>query len=199
MIVSLALFVILSTRNSMMDGIPFIEDMKAASVTLVAAINRFMDVKRKSSRKSTIRSYNSYCEIFKEWLAHNRLHNQFCALVTKDFLDKFLDDLYRSRDFSNRTYNNYCSFLYTLFDWFCQKKFMSENPAVSLERKRTDRNIRTIIPPCDRKRIKDYFAQHLPIYYLSFASSDCYAENCGKAEKFGNFPHVSAFPHQFPK
>ena len=36
-------------------------------------------------------------------------------------------------------------------------------------------------------------------YDLSFASSDCYAENCGKAEKFGNFPRVSAFPHQFPK
>ena len=61
------------------------------------------------------------------------------------------------KSLSNRSYNNYCMFLSTLFDFFKFKGFISENPTEGLERKKVDRKIRVVVPPADRVLDNAYF------------------------------------------
>lgn len=151
---------------------PFVEKLNATSVTLSKAIELFLQDKGKHARKSTFRSYQSYCSIFGEWAARKGVGGKICALIDADTVRSFVEDTDREKMPSARTYNNYCSFLYTLFDWMRRKKHISSNPAEGLEKRRTDRKIRTTIPPEDRKRIKDHFLESAPRYY--YVMQMCY-------------------------
>ena len=160
-------------NNKLYDGWnPFIEALNASSVTMADAIGLFMDAKSKFSRKSTIRSYKSYCDTFRNWLVKKRLQDRYCAMLETSVLESFLEDTDRIRNFSNRTWNNYCSFLYTFFDWLVSKKYIGSNPAAELKKRRTDNKFRTVIPAADRKRIKAWFSDRLPIY--NYVMQLCY-------------------------
>lgn len=144
---------------------PFLEEMAAKGVTIEDAIAKFMAVKTKNLRKDTLRSYRSFTESFLHWLKDNRMSDKFCVLLDKACVIRYLDYLEVEKSLSNRSYNNYASFMFTLFEFFVSKDWIKENPAADIPKKRIDNKTRIIIPKDVRKRIKDYFLDTTPSYY----------------------------------
>lgn len=143
---------------------PFAEKMAARAVTISEGIDKFLAVKQKATRKDTMRSYRSFCNLFLDYLREHNLARRYCFQVGREQLLQYLECMELNKDISNRSYNNYSAFLYTLFDFFVERGYIKENPAADLPRKRVDRKTRTVIPPKERARIREYFAEHTPNY-----------------------------------
>lgn len=144
---------------------PFLEEMAAKGITIDEAIGKFLAVKSKNARKATMRSYRSFTAAFLEWLEANDMKRSFCLLIQKEHIVKYLEFLEVERNLSNRSYNNYAAFMFTLFEFFVQKDWIKENPAADLSKKRVDQKSRVIIPKDVRARIKEYFVRETPVYY----------------------------------
>lgn len=143
---------------------PFTEKMSARAVTISDGIDKFMAVKQKETRKDTMRSYRSFANLFLNYLREHNLTMRYCFQIGRDLLIQYMECMELSKNLSNRSYNNYSAFLYTLFDFFVERGYIKENPAADLPRKRVDRKTRTVIPPKDRERIREYFAERIPNY-----------------------------------
>ena len=143
---------------------PFVEEMKSASITLSQAVEKFLTVKGKSSRPATMRSYRSFCRTLLLYMDNVGLSDRFCIMVERAHLVAYLEWVENRGDFTNKTYNNYAGFLYTLFDFFCKRGFMASNPAADLPKRRTDSKYRTVIPKEDRSRILEYYTENCPSF-----------------------------------
>lgn len=141
---------------------PYLEEMSVKGITISAAIDKFLAAKQKDTRKDTMRSYRSYCKTLSEWLAETGNTDKYCILVTGDMMRAFMDCVHDRRHISGKTHNNYCGFLFTMFEYFIRRGWMSGNPAAGLERKRVDEKTRTVIPKDARSRIIKYFDREIP-------------------------------------
>ena len=144
---------------------PFAEKLSAQTVTILAGIDKFMEAKQKSSREATMRSYRSFAGMFRTWLESNNHSSVFCSMADRAFLISYLDWADLTKTLSNRSYNNYGMFLYTLFEFFMQRGWIKENPASDLPKRKVNGKERTIIPKDVRARIKEYFLAETPNYY----------------------------------
>lgn len=144
---------------------PFSEQVSAKSITILSAIDKFIESKRKCTREATMRSYKSFSGIFKSWLHNNNQTSMFCSMIDATFLLSYMEWADLNKSLSNRSYNNYVMFLYTLFDFFLQRGWINENPAANLPKRKVDRKGRTIIPRAVRQRIKEFFMDAAPNYY----------------------------------
>ena len=144
---------------------PFYEEVPNSAVTIRDAIGRFLKTKMKSVRERTAESYRSSADMFLEWLTLHKADKAYCVTVTRKMIQDYLSWSCSRKNLSNRSYNNYCMFLYTLFDFFKSSGFISNNPAEGLERKKVDRKIRGVIPPADRKLIQSWFDEHAPRFF----------------------------------
>ena len=151
---------------------PFFDEHPHSAVTITAAIDNFLKDKEKNVRERTLISYRSYCCIFKEFLEMRGLSNSHCITIDKYIVGSYLEWLERHKNLSNRSYNNYCMFLYTLFDYFVRKGYSAENHAANIPRKKVDRKKRVTIPKDDRAKIKEWVYANCPNYY--YAMQLCY-------------------------
>lgn len=151
---------------------PFFEELPNSTITIREATSTFLKTKAKSSRSSTIRSYNSFADMFLQWLRLHKIDNAYCVTITTKTLQDYLVWSDSRKTLSNRSYNNYCMFLYTLFDFFAKKGYIIDNPAAGLQHKKVDRKTRVVIPKTDRARIREYFEEHAPKY--CFVMMLCY-------------------------
>ncbi|MBQ9434901.1 MAG: site-specific integrase [Bacteroidales bacterium] len=144
---------------------PIYEKTSKISLSINKAISKFLIEKSKSSRQATIRSYKSFSVIFLRWLDARKLSSAPCHSIESTFLLNYLDWAERQKKLSNRSYNNYIMFLFTLFDFFVQRGWAKDNPAANLPKRKVDRKSRTIIPREARQRIKEFFMASIPNYY----------------------------------
>ena len=152
---------------------PFVEKLgSCTSVTIEQALERFITVKAKTSRPDTMRSYRSFVKAFSEWVSKSGNSSKICHFFDRQDVMSFMSWIDRSRRLSNRSYNNFAMFLYTLFDFFLSDGIISSNPAADIPRRKVDKKIRTVIPPDARARIKEYVKEHCPRYY--YAMLLCY-------------------------
>lgn len=143
---------------------PLLEQVGGCSIPISEAVEKFMKAKEKTCRPDTLRSYRSFAKVFLQWCAISGLTNAQCVQVEQEHLQRFMDWVERTSDLSNRSWNNYAGFLFTLFDWFTERGFTVSNAAEKLPRRKVDRKQRTIIPKADRSRIKEYFMACCPRY-----------------------------------
>lgn len=141
---------------------PFMDELSVKGVTIASAINKFLEAKARDSRDRTMSSYRSYCKALSEWLSETGNSGKYCMLISRDMFLNFLSWLPDHRKCSNKTFNNYCNFYRTLFEYFVSHGWMQENPASDLPKKRVDTKTRTVIPKDARARIMEYFTQHTP-------------------------------------
>ena len=144
---------------------PFYDEMPNGSVTIRDAIGRFLTAKTKTVRKRTAESYRSSADMLLEWLTLHKADNAYCVSVTQKMIKDYLSWSCSRKNLSNRSYNNYCMFLYTLFDFLKSNGFVADNPAANLERKKVDRKIRVVIPSADRQLIKSWVDEKAPRFY----------------------------------
>lgn len=143
---------------------PLMERAGCRAVSLSDAVNKFLAAKEKTCRAATMRSYSSFCRVFIQYAADTGLANGYCILVGHAHLLAFMEWCADVSDLSNRSWNNYAGFLYTLFDFFKQRGYCNDNPAKDLPRRRVDRKQRTVIQKSDRAVIRSYFEERCPRY-----------------------------------
>lgn len=137
---------------------PFVDELAGRGCkTIGAALDEFLKEKGKTLRYDSMRCYRSWSDIFREWCVAQAIVDKFCFTFDKSFAVRFMRDMELHHCLAAKTYNNYLRFFSTLFIWMTKKGYASANPFETIERKRVDRKIRTIIPPKDRKRIRDYY------------------------------------------
>jgi integrase len=143
---------------------PFFEELPNSTVTIRDAICRFLSSRAKILRVSSMKSYRSFSEMFLEWLQLHKIDNAYCVTITQKTLLDYLSWSDSHKNLTNRSYNNYCMFLYTLFDFVKSKGFAAENPAEGLPRRKVDMKTRTVIPKEDRAMIREWFESRIPRY-----------------------------------
>ena len=116
---------------------PFVEEVAPrAGTPLFDALDTFLSVKEKEMEGQSIQTYRSYVRVFRTWLEKEGLHKATpAASFTKDMGRGFLDRLEEREDVSPRTYNNYLSFLCSLWEWMADRGFVAENIFRSFKRK----------------------------------------------------------------
>ena len=116
---------------------PFITEVAPrAGTPLFDALDTFIAVKEKETELQSIRTYRSYVRVFRTWLEKEGLHRMTpAAAFTKEMGRGFLDRLEEREDVSARTYNNYLSFLGTLWEWMADRGFVTENIFRDFKRK----------------------------------------------------------------
>jgi len=138
---------------------PFLEEKKACAKSLSAGIADFLEAKSKSVRPDTMRCYSSFCKHLSNWLYRFGMSDKFIALFTKDVARRYMNDIANDEKMSNTTYNNYLSFMVSLFSYFLECDYIGENPFAGMKSKREEAKLRTIIPKEDRDKIKRYFIE----------------------------------------
>lgn len=135
---------------------PFTDESMNKSKKLKCAAEIFLSEKSKTLRPDSVRCYKSYTKMFSEWCEATRLSDEFCYVFDKNHALRLLDSM-EAKGISNKSYNNYLTFFFTLFSYFIERGWCSENPFDGIKRKRVETKNRSTIPAEDRKRIIDYF------------------------------------------
>ncbi len=138
---------------------PFSDESLSNSKKISVATDIFLSDKSKTIRPDSMRCYKSYTKMFMEWCSATGLSNQFCFAFEKTHAERILESMER-KGISNKSYNNYLTFFFTLFAFFLERGWVSKNPFDGIKRKRVDQKTRSTISSDDRKRIIDYFEQH---------------------------------------
>lgn len=137
---------------------PFVEELDGRGCkTISAAVDEFLKEKSKSLRPDSVRCYNSWGNIFKCWCVAQGISEKFCFSFDRSMAARFMRDMDTGNHLAPKTYNNYLRFFSTLFLWMMKRGYASMNPFQDIERKRVDGKLRTVIPPDDRRRIRDYY------------------------------------------
>ena len=90
------------------------------------------DYNIKLLKVSSFITYQSYLKVMDQYLETHKI--KFLDQFDYGFMIAFLDWIMYDRNNSARTYNNYCSFLVTLCEFFVKKKYLSENPALLIKK-----------------------------------------------------------------
>lgn len=143
---------------------PFVEALAARALSVSQCIQKFLEAKEKILRPATMKSYRSFSQLFLDYLKKQHLDHIYCFQIDRDHLLRYLEYTDLHVNLSNRSYNNYSSYLYTLFDFFVQRGYIKENPAEDLPKRKVDRKIRVVIPPAVRKDIRAWFDERTPLY-----------------------------------
>lgn len=107
-----------------------------ATVPIIDALAAFERVKTKEMRAQSLATYRSYLRVFRRWLEENGASGcTTCASFDVHAAGAFMDHLEDRDDISPRSFNNYLSFMVTLFDWLAEKGYVGGNPFGKIRRK----------------------------------------------------------------
>ncbi len=132
--------------------------------TIEEVTTAFIKEKRQELRKNSLRSYESFCNIFSSWVART-IPNCRCILFNQTHAVRFMDEL-REKHLRTRSYNNNLKLARALFSWAVEHCYCKQNPFEKLKPKRTEAKIRTIILPEHRELIREYLLQNNPQYLI---------------------------------
>lgn len=132
---------------------------------LELVIDDYLKEKEKETRPDTMRSYRSFCNCLKEWVA------QVCPKVqvaqfNKVLAVRFMDYIQNDRGLGGRTYNNRLKSARSLFSWAVSKCYAKENPFADIRTKREEAKKRVLVPQDARAKVADWCARNNPTYYI---------------------------------
>ena len=128
--------------------------------TLDEVMTIYINEKTKELRKSTMHSYNSFCNLMRKWLSATYptiKAGQFTRTHAVEFLDAMA-----AKDLNPNTYNNMIRLGSAFFVWAKEKCYARENPFEGHKRKRTLDKKRTIITSEHQQLIDQWFGEHRP-------------------------------------
>lgn len=139
---------------------------KVSSTTLGEAVQVFLDAKvREGLRDDSLRSYRSQTGIFLRWLTERGLHQQVPAAFTPGLAANYMHQTYVERRLGPKTFNNYHTFMVTMWNWLKDQQYVRENPFVDVKKKKVEperANARRPPTAEERARIRAYLQEHNP-------------------------------------
>ena len=130
------------------------KDAPRGSVTVLDAMQTFLQQKSKELRPDSMRSYRSHAKQLKIWLTKQQKQSISCAAFTMTVAVEYMNDIYRKKNLSNRTWNNYRLFYVTLWNWMKEQQMVTNNAFAGIRTKKNAPKNRTVIPAADREWIK---------------------------------------------
>lgn len=151
---------------------PLLDQQAPRSATaLKDAIAAFLSTKeREEKRPDSMRSYRSLCGILQGWLASQGRLEAAVGTLTEDEAVSFMDDAFRHRGLSPRTFNNYKAFFGTLCLWWVKHRYLRTNVFAGVERKHAPRRRKNRRPFTEeeRRQVRIHLEQHHP-RFLAFS------------------------------
>lgn len=138
---------------------PFIEQEASKSYTLLfTALDTFMAAKSKEMEDNSIRSYNSFIRMLKDYVSKNLPGSNkiFCLNFDKKAALEYLNYCWMEKEISGRTFNNYIRGYHSIWSWFVEYNYAKVNVFEGISRKKQKRKNRKEITPQLRTEIKEY-------------------------------------------
>ncbi len=137
-------------------------------------LDRYIKEKERELKPDTLRSYKSFCNIFKKWLQET-LPGCRCSLFTKVHAVQYMDWYYDEHSSHPRTFNNHLKLANAFFSWAVEKCYTKESPFAHIRPKKQVEKRRTLVPSDYRAQVKQYFMENRPemvmvseLVYFSF-------------------------------
>lgn len=121
-----------------------------------------LDEKNQIFREQSTTTYQSFINIFLRWLKDTNRENIYAGGFTKEIALEYLNHVYVNKAVSPRTYNNYLSFMRTLWGWLKDKGYCSENIFQEIKSKPNTEKERKPIPKEWNDKIMTYFRAKNP-------------------------------------
>jgi len=145
---------------------PFFENEDARMFEKLADVARlFVENRKKELRKNTIRSYESFVNIFTEWTNKN-CPDIYASVFAQNHAIRYMDDLFAKSSVGATTYNNHIKMSRALFNWMKERCYTKQNPFDNIKSKPKHKKTRIIIPEDTRKRITDYLKKDNTYFLL---------------------------------
>ena len=145
---------------------PFGEQQNSRLYTPIEVVlDEYIKEKSSELRPDTMRSYRSFRNALKDWVAAN-CPNAHVVLFNKVLAVRFMDYVNKEKGLSGRSYNNRLKQARSFFSWAVEKCYAKENPFATIRTKREETKKRILIPADTRARITDYFSEHNPNYLV---------------------------------
>lgn len=129
-----------SVEQALKSGFnPFQEDepaeiLKIASWSLNNALDKFLEYsQRKGLRKKTIQSYSIMVNFLKDYFLKDNLIFKPLSFFTKQHVRDFLETYRIKKKWNSHTYNNYLSYLVTIFNFFLREDKIDKSPVIGIE------------------------------------------------------------------
>lgn len=141
---------------------PYIEDNATKSFAVLSEVVELYltqlkkQVKDKTLRPDTERSYKSYLKNLLHFMEIKGESNMYCINFNKAFVLSFLDYIYYDRNNSGGTHNNYLMGMRIFSKYLLERDYISIDPTTQLSNKRKDKKKREMIPAVVRKEINTY-------------------------------------------
>lgn len=145
---------------------PFGEQQNSRLYTPIEVVlDEYIKEKSSELRPDTMRSYRSFRNCMKEWLA-DTCPNAQCSAFNKVLAVRFMDYISNEKGLSGRSYNNRLKQARVFFSWAIEKCYAKENPFASIRTKREETKKRILIPADTRAKISEYFKEKNPNYLV---------------------------------
>lgn len=160
------------------NWLPFYDDNKTENFkTWEFCFNKFIEhtefeVKNKEKRPDTLRSYSSFINLIKTYIAENKISAKLILELNKTFFVNYLDWIYLERKNSARTYNNHLNFIITFINYCISRGWLVENFANSIKKKAKQKKKRVILTAEVKKKVKEI--QYLDFHYFTLCMMTYY-------------------------
>lgn len=131
------------------------------AASLFDCLDKFMKVKRKEMEASSVRCYESFIKVFKDYLLASGFDARtFVQTFNRSHAAAFMEML--DEQVGPKTYNNYLNFFRGLFAWMQEKGYCDGNPFDGIDKKpkRLIKKNRRILTDAELSRLFSYLDIH---------------------------------------
>ena len=140
-----------------------------AYTRLYDAMDSFLKVKGKETEANSMRSYNSYIKILKNWLhEYGFKEDMYACSFTKSVALDFMNDVEDDERISPRTYNNYRAFYFGFFNWTIEKGYLTANPFSEIKKKpkKLTKKVRRTLTNEELQRLFEHLQEENRMYLV---------------------------------
>lgn len=143
---------------------PYIEENATKSFSILSEVIEMYlsqlkkQVKDKTLRPDTERSYKSYLKNLLEYMALKQESDMYCINFTSSFVLGFLDHIYYDRNNSGGTHNNYLMGMRIFSKYLLERNYIAIDPTAKLSNKRKEKKKREVIPFDVRNKINTHLS-----------------------------------------
>jgi integrase len=143
------------------------------STNILDAMQVALKFKLQSDREHTRITYNSFNNIFTEWIRGQKWEGLCIAAFDRPKAKLFLDDVLltkknrKGKPVSNRTYNNYIINMRSLFYELHEREYIKDNPFANHKPRKEEEKLRHPFEQGDSTTIARYVYHHNRMVYLA--------------------------------
>ena len=139
---------------------------KKPKATILEAIEKATEIKIAKSGEYGKRNYQSFFNVFSEWIKEEGLHRLGINQLTKAHVYAFVDYLRAEREIGAKTTINYITRLNSLCNELIEREILLENPTKGVKKPKATSGTHYVYTEEQQARLEDWLREHDPELYL---------------------------------